>query len=602
MENDQVPEILAKDVFALAKGALEQQLWCEEVCTIWPAPIAHELAQLLAMLGNGQDAGGILMQVRDVAEVLLKIITIIAAADLIRHAGPGGKIIVKQQLFSGRLSLGTWHAALAKLADAPREGLLLPELLDLAKTQSAFMQAVGAYIPKRNSDIGHGAYRPDSAELAHCVHEQLLGEYDQFRHSYKGGLDRAFAAVAKTGIWQQAKLHCDSTDGPAFSGAASIKALRSPQHGHEAQMRSLFLVRGVRSLDLSPFLMGRICDECGARDAFLFDSPKSPKPKDDPRFDFLDYANGHKVAVNAGKTDQQLLALADMSDFILTKHAEDARGEFASAEVIKLLDDIMFDSRFISPDWLRECLRAHMQQHRQGIFWLQAPGHIGKTMFLRGLVGDALGNKEREKQQKLLNDETIAIAPFFIKREYRFDITQFANVMETQTRAALRVDARTRLALPTEGTPSELQAGFVSFAREAREATSASRLIIAIDGLDELRDPEGGLSPIDYFPPAASLPDGVTLVLTSRPPAECPPWLRLRLTRGFVPGHQLHHVGVDDPGYIRLLRTYIGRHSGIKADEADFDEVSRAILSRSGSLFLIVSFLCDLIRDGATME
>jgi hypothetical protein len=223
-------------------------------------------------------------------------------------------------------------------------------------------------------------------------------------------------------------------------------------------------------------------------------------------------------------------------------------------------------------------------------------------MFLRGLVGDALDEKERSRQHRLLEGETIAIVPFFIKREYRFDAVQFANVLEAQARSALRVDAHTRLTLPTSGTAAELQAGFVEFAQKARQVTQAGRLIIAIDGLDELRDPEGGFSPLDYFPPAAAIPDGVMLLLTSRPPVDCPPWLRQRLAADFIPGHEAHCVGVDDPGYVALLRRYIGIHSGVTPDEPDFDEVCQAILERARSLFLIVSFLCDLIRDGATVE
>lgn len=593
----------ARKIFADTATALRQQPWCADACDLWPAPVASEVAQLLAMLDEGLDAGGVLMQVRDTAEVLLKTLTVIAAADLIAHGGPGEVILARQTLFSGQMSLGNWKAALASFAGAARTNLLVPELLDLAAPKGAFIKAMDAYIGQRNSDIGHGAYRPDSVEIAKRVRQQLLGSYDEDQDRRRGGIDRAFEAVAATRLWESVTLHCDTADGPLFAGAATVRGLRAVDHAHHGHLRTLFLAREGRALNLSPFLAGRICGECGERDAFLFDSPHSPKPKDDLRFDFLDYANGHHLRVNAAKTDPALVRLADLDDVLLQKRELDTRGEFASRDVVQLLDDIMFDNRFISPEWLRGALRRHMEAHSSGIFWLQAPGHIGKTMFVRGLLGEGLGEKARDQQRALLGkDTTLDVAALFLKREYRFDITQFASSLENQVRRDLRMDTRLRLVLPTQGTPKELQEGFVEFATVARRASMAKRLIIAVDGLDELRDPEGHASVIDYIPPAAALPDDVTLLLTSRPPEDCPEWLKSRLKQEFAPGRDVHSVGLEDVAYRDLLRTYIGRHSGVSPKDSDFAEVCDAVLERSGALFLIVSFLCDLIRDGATVE
>ena len=42
-------------------------------------------------------------------------------------------------------------------------------------------------------------------------------------------------------------------------------------------------------------------------------------------------------------------------------------------------------------------------------------------------------------------------------------------------------------------------------------------LLVCIDGLDESRPPEEGDWPLQLLPPAAAVPDGIYLLLTSRP-------------------------------------------------------------------------------------
>lgn len=226
-------------------------------------------------------------------------------------------------------------------------------------------------------------------------------------------------------------------------------------------------------------------------------------------------------------------------------------------------------------------------------------------MFVRGLFGEGLSEETAARQRALLAGAVVEVAPVFLKREYRFDLTGFASALENRVRSTLRSDTRLTVQLPREGDRAAMQAGFVRVLHDALTASGINRgdrLIVVVDGLDELHDAEGGSSALDYIPAAADLPDNVTLLLTSRPPEDCPPWMCARLAEGFAPGHEVHRVGVDDPGYLDLLRFYVGRHSGVAQDEPEFEEVFQTILDRSGSLFLFVSFLCDLIREGATTD
>lgn len=62
----------AYEIFGRVDAALSAQTWFADALTRRPSPIDNELVQLQAMLRDGKDADGILMQTRDVAEVRLE--------------------------------------------------------------------------------------------------------------------------------------------------------------------------------------------------------------------------------------------------------------------------------------------------------------------------------------------------------------------------------------------------------------------------------------------------------------------------------------------------------------------------------------------------
>ncbi len=610
-------------VMAETAAALRGQPWFDIAVTDWPAPIAHELQQLIGMLEAGRDAGGTLFQVRDLAEILIKTVVVTLGRDLIANGDEDAAYAARSRLFSGKLSLGSWLAALREMAAAanPQSALLLPELAALGKPSDTFAKAYDGYASQRNRDVGHGAFRPDSAELAAVVEEQLLGAPVR-AGGYQGGLDRAFSAVHELGIWNSASFRLDTAEGAPFSGASAIRATRAlPDHSqHQIEIRDLVLVRGERSLNMAPLLAARRCRECGERDAFIFDSPRGFNPQRDPRFDFLDYANGHRLSVNAAKDDPALKALADLP--FADKAMADTSGEFRSQEVVALLDDILFDKRYASPEWLRKPLREHMQVHPSGVLWIEAPGHVGKTMFVRGLTGEGLETRQAEKEIDILGDgDPPLLVPIFLKREYRFDLAQFQMFLENRARERIRTDTRLDLRIPrpedftseadqpidSDAVREKLQAGFVKFATEARKGAREllrSRVILAVDGLDELPDPGDGFSPVDYLPPADQLPDNVTLLLTSRrlTDADCPQWLAARLDARYPHSSMCHRfrADVDHPDYVALLKDYVHAHSGVKRDHPRFEEVWQTLRMASGGLFLFLSFMCDRMREQIT--
>lgn len=607
----------APEIFAETAAALRARPWCEQALRDWPAPIANELHQLLNMLDSGQDAGGLLMQTRDLAEVLLKTLTLACAADLASRPGTPGADQANALVVDRMKSLGAWLEAFRSLAAAlPDESILAAELRKLGK--GPFVNAMGDYVANRNRDIGHGAYRPDSIAVAKGVRGHLLGGEDGRR-----GLIHAFEELSSSGLWAACQVRLDAPDGPSFSGHKATGALRSGGQGHDHQVRALHLVRGEAALSLSPFIAGRRCTECAEQDAFLFEGPTSMSASDG-RVDLIDYANGHRLRMARGQQDEALRALIGERQLSRALSESGERSEFTGAGVVRLLDDILFDRRFISPEWLREPLREAIRADQRGL-WVRAPGHVGKTMFVRGLTGEGLAADERDRQQDILGDGTrFWILPVFLKREYRFDLTQFRMNIENVARRNLRDDSRLALRLPGAETTSfqdvdgelrtrrrdyadlseaeqiawrdELQTAFADFAATCAEAAFGEEVIIAVDGLDELPDPAGGLSVVDMLPDADRMPQGTRLLLTSRPLPDCPVWLRDRAAAR--PGlSQVFAAGVETPSYVALLRDYIGRHCGVPPKSPDFERAAAAILTRAEGLFLFVSFICDQMRE-----
>lgn len=581
----------AYEIFERVEAALSAQAWFGEALTRWPSPIANELAQLQAMLRDGKDAGGILMQTRDVAEVLLKTLTLATAADILAGGDTPAAAEVNVQLADRSLALGGWFSAFQALAKAlTDENLMAPEAKALAKGD--FAKAFADYIANRNDDIGHGAYRPDSIQQALLIEKHLLGDASRDRR----GLCDAYAVVWGSKLWEQRSFRLDTPDGAPLTGVENAQQLRGGEPDHKHAPRPLFLSFQGRSAPLAPFIAGRVCDECGERDAFLFEGPRS-QSHSDYRVDFLDYANGHRLRVDARQSDARLTAL--LAQRLLDRALKRGRsdGEFTSGDVVRLLDDIMFDKRFINPEWLRRPLKEVVRAPSSAL-WVRAPGHVGKTLFVRGLHGEGLKEHIKEQQQDLLEDgEPFLVLPVFLKREYRVGLVQFKMNLESLARRSSRLDTRLDLTFELgREAVEDRRAAFVRFVETCVEAAKGQKVLIAVDGLDELPDPGSEHSVVDVLPDADSLPDGAHLLLTSRPLAQCPPWLQARAAAR--PGvAKVFEADTDNPDYQALLRDYIGRHSGVEPKDPDFERVVATLLRKSDGLFLFVSFICDQMRD-----
>ncbi|MDG4558148.1 MAG: hypothetical protein P9F19_12290 [Candidatus Contendobacter sp.] len=611
----------------------QRQPWLVTVLETWPGPIAHEVHMLGDLLNAGKVAGA-LLQMRDVAEILIKLPAVILVRDLLEH-GASAPVAAKihQTLYHSALAMGTWLSLLRDdltptvqdLAKA-EPALIAPEIAALFRSPSGQLtplyRALEHQNTRRNWDIGHGAFRFDEGEIVATLRHYLLGDLPKTQWAGLGlqkvvTLAEGFAFAVTLDGWQRLTLTLTSEDGERpLRGWQSIRVHhdRALPTGHAEHLAAVRLTRadsGV-ALTLAPYLAARTCGLCGYQDVFFFNGWDREKN----RYDLLDYFKGHRMRrawheVPDLHQDSRRLPLPATADAAPTEGLDLDRGS-----VVALLDATAFDRRYLSPDYLRQPLREFLERETRGVFWLDAPGHIGKSMFVRGLA-----EAESAGEQPLLDD--LKVVAVFIRKEYRYGPAALLPLLETALKQALDLAERQDRRLPQiDLNAADKAAALAEVLTEFRElAHFQGRLLVCLDGLDELRPPENGVSVLDFLPAPDALPARTYLLLTSRAQTDagCPAWVWERPAARLAgrPGFQRYAVAVADSGYRALLRGYFQReleagraklesrllgegHAPGAAQRAATERLDRlfeALLNKADGLFLHFAFLIDRINE-----
>ena len=377
----------------------QAQPWLADLVATWPGPIAHEVGMLEPLLERGH-AVGVLWQLRDVAEVLIKVPATILARDLLDH---GGSAEIQQKIrgtfFHTDLSMGTWMGLARELSRALMQGagsgLVAPGLAWLfwktPKKPSPFQEALNHLVTLRNDLLGHGATRFDAGEVTDTLRLYLIGGLDaRLRKALNlpevttlaQGLDYAHALNP----WAHLTLEVDGPVGRhPLIGADGQKAHHrgaAPGAGHTQDPAPLFLVSRAeepggaaldgsgdgpgdgRVLPLGPYLTARVCALCNYRDVFLFNG----WDRDRGRFDLLDYQIGHRMRQPWHCAPDLHLASMEQCDDPAPGFGADGadRPSLTQASIVALLDDTALDRRYRSPVYLRHPLRDFLSGERRG--------------------------------------------------------------------------------------------------------------------------------------------------------------------------------------------------------------------------------------------
>ena len=563
-----------------AKALASNAGWGDAIEACWPGPVSYTYRLLRMLLRNGQvDAAALVF--KDLAELLARLSALILAQDLIQHGPSEGVAAIREELFGAPPSMGVW----VRLSDTwsrqaqNTQGLLFPELAALWRTSKGKRTTLNSLLSDhivnwRNETIGHGV-RGNDLGLTMRGLERYLGHGKQNIHA---------ALLPFADLWNDVTL---AADGHLLMGADSIRPRGQGEHTF-AQDSNVLLRRRNRWLDLRPWISARCCQVCDQPEIFFYDSVRARKMI--PHFRLINYENGHPYSLQ-GATDAQML---DHYSAVARPATIETREGFdrdsLPGEIARLLDEQSVERDYLSPRYLRDPLcsvvEASLDAHHGSVFWLQAPAHVGKSTFVRGL--DPTYHPQF-KEDPLLDGLSVAV--FYIRREYQYHLGQFADQFRDKIKAALDIWAQNKPlpSLDIEHPGPEAMCTFLG----KFQCLGRRPLLIVIDGLDELAEEHPSI--VDYLPPPSMMPAAVTLLLTSRLEEELPAWIRAK-TRGALQDAEVRPIGLDNAGYVALMDDYA--RSRLNDRFVLNDTVLKGLRDKSDGRFLYFAFLVQRIKDG----
>lgn len=574
----------------------------------FPFPLSITYARLQDELDN-QAPIAAAWQMRDAFEVLLKFTTCIAIADFLR-ANPdpedAGKIVGLLFKRSG-LSLGDWFTLLigqddkvdkgavrqlesfARSASFEKSGRLFPELFNLffklkGKEGKQFSELTKrlkgkgdstnpnkhGFIDWRNRVFGHGAFKSNCQFYAEETQRWL-----PVLHEFLKALRPLFTG------WQLLSI---SREGEqiAWQGANRLPTAKSHIHEHEGEPTAMLFTHHAssRSLNFGPLLSVQQCIHCKQPTTFFFDSNRYDRTQERHKTYFLEYFGGHEVTYQNWRETQKLATK-------LPPHFEWQRTSYDSQEVQTNLALIFrnYDKELVRPDYLVNNFWRIVDEQTKGYVWLVGESGMGKTFFVRAL--------EREGKTPVLAYYILSGA----LSDYRTFVSELSN------RARETLNFRTQEAQTKVAAITDLQKQFAEYIAELMRANGLETLILAIDAIDELREPDAGTPIItNLLPSPERLPAGCFVLLTSR--EELRPgvrrsleWLEQRDTKIDQPKYITHiRIRPHDAENRTLVQGYLQQH----LPEQFRDETSvETVLQRCEGVFLYAFHFCRALESAA---
>jgi tetratricopeptide (TPR) repeat protein len=546
--------------------------WVDAVANHWPGPIAHEYQHLRQLLEQGQIVAAV-FQLKDLAEVLIKFPALVMARDLIEHGDPEAARVARLSLFDGPLSMGHWVNHLVRKQLAPQvkrlassNQLFLPELSAVFITDSKagkeesslWFKTLDQLVTWRNETLGHGAFHLDPQEYLPDI-EQWLGKINQH-----------LAEQVAQGVWANVQLRGET-------GALRLNGWQAIRHWHDGDASAhhdlevpLVLERNGRTLRLAPLIDLRRCTVCAKQDVFLYDTRHGRDQ--DSSFVLLDYLSGHRLTLPAYRATALTAETRDLDQSTRSlPGSEVLDDDYGDQAINQLLESRLLESRYLRPDYLWEPLRAFVNAHERGLFWLTAPAHTGKSVFAHSLAFPAEVGEKKSLWPRA------AVVVFHIRREFKTSPEQFRLFLsEAVLRQAFGKEPRGKRLPELDVQATDPAAAFTEWLHQAFRLNPArlAGLMLIVDGLDELPPkPDSQASIADFIPRPETLPEGCFLLLTSRPLADCPPHIRQTLTDRFTGCADFgeYALNLDDASsaaYHQLLRTYFNQEleTRLKAD------------------------------------
>lgn len=354
------------------------------------------------------------------------------------------------------------------------------------------------FVTWRNKELGHGAFRRDRAFYVTQVVEWLPKLnlcLDALRPVLAGWTLRGITPGGETLDW-----------------TGDLALAHVEHHDHTPWGTPLPLVLAHpdgRERKFGPLLSMQACAHptCSQPAAFFFEGNEYKEKADRHRTFFLKYFVGQTQKADNWPAVRELAAhLPDKFVFHRTSYdhqrlAEAVRYVFRDAE-----------REYRRPDYLLDDFWKARTAKPTGYYLWEAEQGVRKSFLVHGL--------ERDGEARGVTVLRYHIVPGGDAAKYQTSVSELAQEVRRKLKEVTQ-EIQTLVARYTE-----LPEQFATFVAEVMKANGKKSLILAVDGMDEFRDPA---SPTDFLPAVEKLPKNCLVVMTARPGA-CPR-VRDRLTK-----------------------------------------------------------------------
>lgn len=434
------------------------------------AVFAEEYSILSNLLEKKQ-IYGIVFQIKDIYEILIRIPVLISTAYLLKKDVVSKAKELICYLLSKPLSLGDWRYLLNLAYDALKENYdgtqFNTDIIDLVASVRKLVNSNknGDIVYWRNSMIAHGATKQINDETLYDDAANHIEEITKFLSEHQNLFDKIQFIDDKN-----EELVGPNCDFSKYGG-------------------KLFLQIGKETLSLYPFF------DLRNDGIYLFDR-YIQKIK---RTDLIEYINSLKESLEIKEFNNLY-----MENIIANNNS--ANFETYSVEERNLCEELLNSGEYLEPSYLVDWLKSKISSNKKVFMLLMGKG-MGKSFFVKGLDPFSLNN---------INIEDLTVKAFYINSTYNSRINDFSIYVEDVFRKIsvghTLANASIRLNINTDNPKKE----FANFLNEYKKKYySSTKLLFIFDGLDEMSEQEG-YNISDFIPQEQDLDDDIFVLITSR--------------------------------------------------------------------------------------
>lgn len=474
--------------------------------------ISHEYLRIKALMQEGQYFG-VLLQIKDFFEILLKVPILIVLNDKFNSTdySEAERNFILATL-EKPLSLGHWH----ELASFIKKHTLHNSSVISSLVNNIFkLYNKNNIIKWRNDEIGHGALSlDDDQEFQDDIKAKLL--------ILKKFLDDNFDLISTINFDTESKI----------------------------------VSYGESQCSFIPFF--KEVD----KKIYFFDSYLSRKQK----VHQLNYCFGKKLISEIPDFDNFI------SSYEMTKREEQLSTcdieEVRLAEEEKQLDILESSTEFLKPNYLVDWMKSCLSNYDKGKFLLQMQRGTGKSLFCKAL--DQLALNEIE-----LHDD-ILVRSFYINDVYRNSLGDFASeisffILNKKLESKNIVDVF-KGNIPNISIDSNSK-DFSNLLSWYKNRYDVEKLLLIIDGIDEITQSDDKTI-FDILPELEDLNEGIYILVTSRIDEEITKFSQDNLKNTNFQDNLA--IKKDSLENIEILKNYINKYKMATCESQIEDLISKS--------------------------